>query len=649
MVTEATGGLVKLFTVLLCLAAVAGQAAPNAELRLNPLFQHNAVLQRDARVPVWGTAGDGEKITVKFAGQTVTTVTSNGSWKVWLQPMKANATPQTMTVRGDTTCTVTNVLVGDVWVASGQSNMERQLGPRAGQQPIENWEQAAAAANYPEIRQFLVAQRIATAPETDVAGNWTVCTPQTAPDFSAVGFFFVRDLYKARHVPLGLIHSSWGGTPAESWTTEATLRKMPDFAEPLAQLKLLASDPVAARRQVRAKQEAWYARVDPGSKSNALWSAPDLDVADWKTMTVPTTWENAGYPDFDGLFWFRRSFDLPASWNGTDVELHLGAVDDIDTTWVNGVEVGSTIVWNEPRVYRVPGRVLHRTNNVIAVRVLDTGAGGGLWGGDDPMRVVVGAESISLTGPWLCRQSASLRTVGWPPMDFSNNPSAPTVLYNAMIAPLLPFPIRGVIWYQGESNNGRERQYRALFPAMIADWRAGWGVGDFPFLFVQIAPFNSMTPELREAQLLTLGRSTNTAMAVIVDCGDANDIHPPRKAPVGARLALAARALAYGEKIEFSGPLYDAMKVDGNRVVLTFTHTGGGLVAKDGELRGFTIAGANKKFVPAKAEIVGQTVVVSSPEVPQPVAVRYGWANVPDVNLFNAEGLPASPFRTDVD
>jgi sialate O-acetylesterase len=243
----------------------------------------------------------------------------------------------------------------------------------------------------------------------------------------------------------------------------------------------------------------------------------------------------------------------------------------------------------------------------------------------------------------------ALSSVGWPPQDYSQNPGAPTVLYNGMIAPLLPYAMRGVIWYQGESNVGRERQYRTLFPAMIADWRQAWGEGGFPFLFVQIAPFNGNTPEIREAQLLSLQPATNTAMAVTIDCGDANDIHPPHKQPVGARLALAARALAYGEKIEYSGPVFESMKIKGSNAILHFTHIGGGLVAKDGPLQGFTVAGADKVFHPAQAEIHGKTIVVQANAVAKPAAVRYGWANVPAGNLFNHAGLPASPFRTDVD
>lgn len=622
-------------------------------VELNPLFQDNAVLQCDARVPVWGTARDGEKITVTFGGQSVTTVGKEGAWKVWLKPMKPNATPQTLTVSGDTTRSISNILVGEVWVASGQSNMERQLGLRGGQQPITDWEREVAAAKYPEIREFHVAQTISLVPQTTVKGQWMVCSPETVGNFSAVGYFFARDLFAARHIPIGIIHSSWGGTAAEAWTSEAGLQKLPDFSGPLTELKKYATDPVLARRETQEKQEAWYQKVDLGSKSGSAWSAADWSTADWQTMNLPTYWQNAGYPNFNGLFWFRRAFELPENWDGGDVELHLGAVDDNDTTWVNGEQVGATMGWVAPRVYRVPGKLLKRGTNTIAVRVLDTGGNGGMWGGGDTMRLLFNAEgkqnSISLTGPWLCKQSISLKTAGNPPDDLSQSPNAPTVLNNGMIAPLLPYAIRGVIWYQGEQNVGRERQYRDLFPALIADWRKAWGEGDFPFIFVQLAPFVSLTPELREAQLLTLQRAKNTAMAVTIDCGAPNDIHPPHKQPVGARLALAARALAYGENAEYSGPIFNSMRINGTNAILNFTHSGGGLVAKDGDLKGFTIAGADKIFHPAVAKIVGDSVVVSAPEVLKPAAVRYGWANVPEGNLFNRVGLPASPFRTDVD
>ncbi len=621
-------------------------------VELNPLFQDNAVLQCDARVPVWGTAENGEKITVNFAGQSVSTVAANGAWKVWLVPMKPNATPQTLTVSGDTTRSIGDILVGEVWVASGQSNMERQLGLRQGQQPISDWEHEAAAADFPQIRQFYVTQTKSPTPQTTVKGNWTVCSPKTVKDFSAVGYFFARDLFAARHIPIGIIHSSWGGTPAEAWTSGAALEKLPDFAGPIAELKQMTTDPDLARRKAEAKQAEWFAKVDPGSKPGAAWSAASLDTADWKNMTLPAYIEGAGYPDFDGVIWFRRTFDLPENWDGGDVEIHLGAVDDRDTTWVNGEQVGMTNNWDVPRVYQVPGRLLKRGANVIAVRVLDASGGGGLYGGNDAMRLVFKAggkaDSTPLTGPWSCKAAVTMKQIGWLP-DFSESSNTPTVLYNGMIAPLLPYAMRGVIWYQGENNVGREKQYQTLFPAMIADWRRAWNQGDFPFLFVQIAPFQGLSPEIREAQLLTWQHTKNTAMAVTLDCGDAKDIHPTRKQPVGARLALSARALAYGEKIEYSGPIFESMKTKGREAGLIFSHLGGGLVSKDGDLIGFTIAGADKVFHPAKAEIRGNTIVVSAPEVSSPVAVRYAWANAPEGNLYNRAGLPASPFRSDVE
>jgi sialate O-acetylesterase len=622
-------------------------------MELNPLFQDNAVLQCDSRVPVWGTGREGEKITVAFAGQNVSGVVKDGTWKVWLNPMEPNGSPRTLTVRGDTTRELRDILVGEVWIASGQSNMERELGPRGGQKPIIGWEREVAVADRPQIRQFYVPQTKSFTQQATVKGEWKVCSPETVASFSAVGYFFARDLFAARKVPVGIIHSSWGGTPAEAWTSEAGLRKLPDFAEPLAELKRVAVDPDLARRKAEAKQAEWLEKVDPGSKPGTAWSATDLDTTDWKSMALPAYFEGAGFPDFDGVIWFRRTFDLPENWDGGEVELHLGNVDDMDTTWVNGEQVGMTNGWSLSRNYRIPGRLLKRGSNVIAVRVLDVAGGGGVYGGDDAMRLVFHAagkaEALPLSGAWSCKAGPTRRETGWPPADFSDNPSMPTVLYNGMISPLLPYAMRGVIWYQGEANVGREGQYRGLFPAMIADWRNQWGRGDFPFLFVQIAPYSGMTPEIREAQLLSWQRTHKTAMAVTIDCGDVDDIHPAHKEPVGARLALAARALAYGEKIEYSGPVFESMKTSGAEVVLNFTHLGGGLVAKESDLRGFTIAGADKVFHPAKAEIRGSTIVVSAANVSSPVAVRYAWANAPEGNLFNRAGLPASPFRTDVE
>ncbi len=623
-----------------------------ADVTPDALFSDHAVLQQGREVPVWGTAREGERVTVEFAGQKVATTTKDGRWLVRLRPLPAGG-PHTMTISGEHTVTISDLLVGEVWVCSGQSNMERQLGLREGQQPIANWEQEVAAANHPQIRHFLVPQKSALTPAATVKGQWVVCSPATVAGFTAVGYFFGRDLLQARHVPVGLIHSSWGGTPAESWTSLDTLKTLSDFAEPVAQAEHAVEEIKNGTYNYARTVAAWLQAHDPGSVEGSLWSAPQLDTSTWKQMDLPVFWENADLPGFDGVVWFRRTFDLPESWSGAGAELHLGAIDDADTTWINGVEVGTTNGWKIPRVYRVPADVLRPGHNVIAVRVLDTGGGGGLYGGGETLRLAptTGHDlpPISLAGAWLYRASVKLGSVPNPPSDYTNSPMALGALYNGMIAPLQPYAIRGVIWYQGESNVGREKQYRTLFPTMIADWRRAWGEGDFPFLFVQIAPHKDMTPEIREAQLLAWQHTPNTAMAVTIDCGDANDIHPTHKQPVGARLTLAAQALAYGESVEYSGPVFKSMQPVGSRAILSFTHLGGGLVAKDGPLTGFTTAGADKVFHPAAAEIQDDTVVVSSPEVAQPVAVRYGWANVPEGNLFNRAGLPASPFRTDVD
>ena len=627
----------------------------------NPLFADHAVLQQGTKVPIWGTADPGEAVTVEIAGQTVSTTTAaDGKWLVRLAPMKAGG-PFTVTISGSNKVVVGDVLVGEVWVAGGQSNMERQLGLRVGQQPIDDWEKEAAAATYPQIRQFGVAQVKSLARLDSVKGRWEVCTPDAVKEFTAVGYFFARDLHRARHVPVGIIHASWGGTPAEAWTSEAGLRLLPDFADVSEQLKVLMADPVAARRQYEARLETWFAANDTGSAAvgaGPAWSDPAVAAggADvWKTMTLPTLWEDAGEPDLNGVVWFRKTFDVPAAAAGGAAELQLGMVDDVDTTWVNGVKVGATIGYNQPRRYPVPAGVLKAGRNMVAVRVLDTGGGGGIWGTEklqvvfkDKQGKVAALQPIVLSGAWRYRIGMNLKDGPWPPTGVIGDTSTPTILYNAMIAPLLPYAIRGVIWYQGEANVRREQQYRSLFPALIADWRQAWGQ-DFPFLFVQIAPHRDMTPELRDAQLWAWRHTPKTAMAVTMDVGDANDIHPTHKQPVGARLALAARALAYGERLEYSGPVFESMNVKGNKAVLRFSHVARGLVAKGGALKGFTIAGTDKVFHPARAEIRGKMLVVISDDVSQPVAVRYGWANVPDGNLFNKAGLPASPFQTDAE
>ncbi len=634
-----------LFPTLALLGVALFPGPARATVVPNPLFCDHAVLQQGGEVPVWGTAAEGEAVTVEIAGRSAQATATGGRWLVRLPELPVGG-PYTLTIRGTNTVTLQDVLVGEVWICGGQSNMERQLGPRAGQKPIIGWERAVAAANLPQLRQFYVPQKTSPTPLAAAPGEWQVCTPDTAPDFTAVGFFFGRALQQARGVPVGLIHSSWGGTPAESWTSARTLGTLPGYAETLALMAEQTRDPEGAARRYHQALAEWSRAHDTGTAAATPWSAEALATEDWTKSNEPALWEQFGLPGFDGIVWFRKEFVLSAEAAAGEATLALGAIDDIDTTWINGVEVGETGFYSTPRQYRVPAGVLRAGRNVVAIRVIDTGGGGGFFG--KPEQLVLRPEAgalVPLAGEWQRKVSVALADCGKPPANPAMGSGVPTVLHNGMIAPLQPYAIRGAIWYQGEANNGAPQEYRRLLPATIADWRRGWGRGDFPFLFVQIAPYSGMSPELREAQLQIWQETVATAMVVTTDCGDAEDIHPADKRPVGERLALAARAVAYGEKIEASGPVFAAAEFAGAQAVLRFTHLGGGLVAPGGKLRGFEVAGADGVFHSAEAAIVGDTVVVSSAAVSAPAAVRYGWANVPDCNLFNAAGLPASPFR----
>jgi sialate O-acetylesterase len=484
-----------------------------ADVKLPAVIGDNMVLQRGKAAHIWGWAEPGEQIMVNASWRTMAwgvTANKDGKWSFEMSPPKT-AGPHEMTVSSKNTITIKNILVGEVWVCSGQSNMQWSVKASA------NAEQEIAGADYPKVRLFTVKRKVADEPQTDCEGNWTMCSPETVPGFSAVGYFFGRDLHKELNVPIGLIHTSWGGTPAEAWTRRGALESVPDCVPILERFdEAMAKYPQAKKKY-------------------------DEDVVKWKEAAEKAKAEGK----------------------------------------------------NPPRRPRGP------------------------------------------FGP--------------------GNPHSPAGLYNAMIAPLIPYSIGGGIWYQGESNAGRAYQYRKLFPAMITNWRKDWGQGDFPFLFVQLANFMAVTPEpvdsawaeLREAQLMTLALP-NAGMAVIIDIGEARDIHPKNKQDVGKRLALWALGKSYGKKLVYSGPIYKSKRTESNKITLEFEHVGGGLIGRGGEpLKGFAVAGADRKFVWADAKIEGDTVVISSDEVSEPAAVRYGWANNPVCNLYNKEGLPASPFRTD--
>ena len=654
-----------------CVAALCSAVSAQAEVTLATVFSDNMVLQRGMAVPVWGVATPGEYISIEFKGQKQSVkADSAGKWMVRLDPMKASSEGCVLTIASGQTTTndtrqLRNVLVGEVWVCSGQSNMEMGIGG------VTNGAEEVAGADFSQIRLFSVPKKTALTPQAGVTGDphWRECSPETVATggwngFSAVAYFFGRRLHNKLDVPIGLIQTAWGGTICEAWTSAETLKGLPDFAPAVSVIEQVAAGTYGLTPEQAV--EAWFTKNDPGSDDKAGWSAAGLDTGAWPSMDLPTNWEAAGLPNYDGVVWFRKEFDLSPAWNGKDAMLHLGAIDDRDTTWVNGVKVGGLNVYHAIRAYKVPATVLTPGRNVIAVRVLDTGRNGGMYGKAEQMKLDVPGDStiapITLVGAWRYRDSLPIGKAAPLPLDVHRGANVATVLYNGMIAPLVPYGIRGAIWYQGESNASRAYQYRTLFPAMIRDWRQQWGQGEFPFGFVQLANYRPVQPEpaasswaeLREAQHRTLALP-HTGEAVIIDIGDARDIHPKNKQDVGLRLALWAEGTVYRRKsffrrnIVYSGPSYRSMQVKGSKIRLRFDHVGGGLVGRGGEpLKQFAIAGEDQVFVWAGAVIKGKTVVVSSDRVPQPVAVRYAWADNPDgCNLYNEAGLPASPFRTD--
>ena len=640
---------------LLALGGVAARA-DDAKPFLHPLFTDNMVLQRGVADPVWGWTAPGQTVTVSVGGKTArATAGPDGKWMARVGPLKVGG-PYSVVVSGPQTVTLHNVMVGDVWICSGQSNMEFGIGN------VNGAAAEIADANRPNIRLFKVTDVPAntpqeTVPVNAVEGHWRVCTPETVAaggwnGFTAVGYFFARDLQKDVSVPIGLIESNWGGTIAQAWTSAEALNTMPDFKPQVASFQKSVADAKNGGTYDQALA-AWYAKHDLGTPAN--WQDPAQDVSAWKTMTLPQLFQSAGDPELanvNGVVWFRRTFDLPAGDAGKDAVLHLMA-DDNDTTWVNGTLVGATEGYQVERAYKVAAGLLKPTGNVVAVRVLDTGGQGGIYGDPAGLNLdVPGGTPLSLTGPWTYKLGTVLPKDDPLPARQSGNPNVVTVLYNGMIAPLVPFGVKGALWYQGESNAGAAKQYQTLLPTLIKDWRTRFGVGDFPFLVVQLAgyqPGGDSWADLREAQMMTAQNLPNVGIATAIDVGDQLDIHPKNKQEVGRRLALVAEGKVYGRKLEYYGPVYKAMTVEGGAIRLTFDHLGGGLVAKDDKpLAGFTIAGADGKFVPADARIDGDTVVVSSPGVPVPKAARYDWAAYPETTLYNKAGLPAFPFRTDV-
>ncbi len=622
-----------------------------ADVKVAQIFSSNMVLQQGLANPLWGWADKNERITIQFAGKTIKIkADKNGKWKTTLPVMEYGG-PYSLVIEGKNKIEFKDILIGEVWVCSGQSNMEWIVNN------VNNSDKEIAEANYPKLRMFTVPKKTSQFPMTDLeGGQWEECNPGTVGHFSAVGYFFARKLLSELNVPIGMIHTSWGGTVAETWISPENVAKDPDFVQALSELKQLDMDNY---KQVKLnKISALFGGQIPSEDvglidGKALYADSNLKDEDWSNIKTPLAWENGGYPEVDGVAWYRTRFTLTKEQAQNSGELYLSKVDDQDMTWINGKLVGETNDYTEERIYQVPIGILKEGENVLAVRVVDTGGGGGIYGKDNDLFLKLKDERILLAGNWKIRfTNVSIATTGITPNTY------PTLLYNGMINPILPYGIKGAIWYQGESNASRAFQYQRVFQTLIKDWRQQWGIGDFPFLWVQLAnfmqpdeqPVDSDWAELREAQTMALALP-NTGMALAIDIGEANDIHPRNKQDVGLRLGLNALKVAYHKDVVNSGPMFQSMEVNGNKAIIHFTETGSGLMLKDkyGYVNAFSIAGANKKFYWAKGEILdNNSVVVYSGEVENPVAVRFGWGNNPDdLNLYNKEDLPAVPFRTD--
>ena len=620
-----------------------------ANVQVAKIFGDGMVLQRNQPITVWGWADKGEDIVVEFHDQSrKVKAGKDGKWMVTFDAEEAGG-PHTLKISGKNKLQLNDVLVGDVWICSGQSNMEWPLSSSM------NAEEEIAAANYPMIRHFKVQNDVSDKPRTDLEfeSSWKQAIPENAANFTAVGYYFARDLHKELNVPIGLINTSWGGTDIEAWISKNGYESSSYFKEMISNLPEIDLSGLAKARAEAIQNMVKEVQGDlPDKKAVEAWSLASFDDSEWPTMDVPGLWEEQALKDLDGTVWLRKSIEIAPDDAGKPASISLGMIDDNDVTFVNGTQVGNTNAYNVSRKYNIPQGLLKAGENVIAVRVEDTGGGGGIYGEAAAISLNIGDKVIPLSGQW---------TFGIEDLkigsNFINPNSFPTILYNAMIHPIIPFAIKGVIWYQGENNAGRAYEYRKSFPLMINDWRKQWGEKDLPFYFVQLSSFNagssnqqgSAWAELREAQNMTLSLP-NTGMAVTTDIGDPNDIHPRNKQDVGHRLAAVALHNTYGKDVAHAGPTFKSMRIEGNKIKISFSNIDSGLLSKDkhGYLYGFKIAGENKQFVPAKAFVEGDKVVVYQEDILEPKAVRYNWADdASEGNLFNKAGFPAPPFRTD--
>jgi len=619
-----------------------------AQIRLPQILANGMVLQRGTKINIWGWAGPAEKITLKFKGKTYHTVAGKGNkWTIALAPMKAGG-PFQMDIIGSNHISIHDILVGDVWFCSGQSNMVIPM-----ERVREKYAEDISKAQYPMIRNFFVktVADVSAVHDDLPAGKWQSASPESVMEFGAVSYFFAKEIYDKYHVPVGIINSSVGGTPIEAWMSEEAFSALPQYQNRLTLLhdtsfvKKSLAVPVTAGQNEAEK-------TDAGLNEHQKWYDPDYQATDWKNFWMPGYWADQGVRGLNGVVWFRKDFILPSLQAGAPCKLFLGRIVDADQVYLNGQQVGNTTYQYPPRRYALPQGLLQVGKNTLVVRVVNYGGKGGFVP-DKKYCLAIGKDSIDLRGDWKYKVG-----VAFPPQKpeepvFSMQ-NEPTGLYNTMVAPVIGLPVKGVLWYQGEANTFKPKEYGFLLPMLIENWRKKWNQKDMPFLYaqlpnfmeVQYLPAESLWAQLRQEQLNSLSVK-GTGMAVTIDAGEWNDIHPLNKKDVGHRLALLAENMVYGdENLVASGPLYKSGKVVADSVIISFNHVGGGLISKGGgKLLQFAIAGADKKFVWAEAVIRNNQVVVWNNQIQVPMYVRYAWADNPDgANLYNKEGLPASPF-----
>lgn len=622
-----------------------------AQIKLPAIIRDSMILQRDADVNLWGWASSGEKITVTFnRKKTVTKADASGKWKIILPPEKAGG-PYSIEFAGLNKITVTNVLFGDIWFCSGQSNMVHQMNIHD-----VRYAKEIAQADYPQIRQFWVPNaNNLSGPQPDLpSGNWQAAVGENVRPFSAVAYFFAKKIYDELHIPIGIINASVGGTPIEAWMSESGLK---DFASSSAIIQ--KNKDTAYLNSFNRNGNGFRPRQpsDLGLTGEKKWYDPTYQPKGWRTINIPGYWEDQGVKDLNGVVWYRREINIPASMTGKQAKVFLGRIVDADELYINGKQIGNTTYQYPQRRYKVAADVLQPGKNIFVIRVSNTSGKGGFVS-DKPYCIFTGNDTIDLKGTWQYKVGDVFQPMGrGSGLGGISFPNQPTALYNAMVAPETNYTIRGFCWYQGEANTGKAEEYSRLLPALIKDWRTQWNQGDLPFLNIQLPGFmdyNYLPSEsdwalLREAQLKSLS-VPNTALTVTIDLGEWNDIHPDNKKDVGERLALTAMKLSYQKDIVYSGPIFQSSEImDGNKISIRFSNTGTGLITNDNEDPGdFAIAGADKKFVWAKTRIEGDKVIVWNENITQPKYVRYAWSDNPvHPNLYNKEGLPASPFRTD--